>query len=308
MPPPDRYVAGNFQLVIDGVKTGFLKSVDGGSAVAEVVSEMVGSSMFAKKHLGQVEYSPFLLQFPVTMSAALIEWINASWTGHAQRKDGAIIASDISLNAVSQREFSDALIAETTIPALDGSSKEAGYLTVKVVPEAVRTGKASGKVTNDQTKAKMWISSNFRVAIDGLDCSRITSVDSFTVKQVIAVEDLGNVRNYRLEPGRLEFPDLKITVAEAGAKSWFDWFDEFVIKGNSDESKEKKGSIALLSPDLKDELLRVDLFNLGIFRIGQDKFEANAERISTVTAYLYCERMELYFEKAPRAPASRATG
>jgi hypothetical protein len=51
--PARSYVAGNFQLVLDGVKCGFLKSVDGGAAVAEVISESVGSSCFAKKHLGQ---------------------------------------------------------------------------------------------------------------------------------------------------------------------------------------------------------------------------------------------------------------
>jgi hypothetical protein len=37
--PARSYVAGNFQLVLDGVKCGFLKSVDGGAAVAEVISE-----------------------------------------------------------------------------------------------------------------------------------------------------------------------------------------------------------------------------------------------------------------------------
>ena len=298
---PDRtFVAGNFHLELDGVKTGFLKSVDGGAAVGEVVSVMVGTQMFAKKHLGNVTYSPFVLQCPLSMAPALFDWINASWTAQAQRKDGAVVTSDAAQNAISQREFVGALITEVTIPALDVGSKEAGYLTVTVVPELARTGKASGKVTNDQTKAKAWITSNFRVAIDGLDCTRVTSVDSFTVKQPLAVDDSGNVRKFRLEPGRLEFPNLKITLNEVSAKSWNDWFDDFVIKGNSGESNEKKGSILLLSPDLKDELLRIDLYNVGIFRIGPDKAEANAERINTVTAHLYCERMELYFEKTEK--------
>lgn len=46
------------------------------------------------------------------------------------------------------------------------------------------------------------------------------------------------------------------------------------------------------SANLADELLRIDLFNLGIFRLGHDKGEANSDKISTVTAQLYCERME----------------
>ena len=65
---PRSYVAGNFQLVLDGVKTGFLKSLDGGAAVAEVVSEPVGSSHLSKKHLGQISYKPFVVQFGMSMT------------------------------------------------------------------------------------------------------------------------------------------------------------------------------------------------------------------------------------------------
>jgi hypothetical protein len=60
---------------------------------------------------------------------------------------------------------------------------------------------------------------------------------------------------------------------------------------------------------MADELLRIDLFNLGIFKIGNDKAEANSDRITTVTAHLYCERMELHAGGAPKAvTAPRAQG
>ena len=293
--PVRSYVAGNFQLVLDGVKCGFLKSVDGGAAVAEVISESVGSLYFAKKHLGQVSYGPLVLQFGLAMSKDVYDWINASWIGNYSRKNGAVVATDHTLAAVSQREFFNALVTETTIPPLDGSSKNPAYLTLKFAPEYTRITKASGKVTSPaKGDQKLWLPSNFRVTIGGLDCTRVSAVDSFTVKQSVATDDIGEARDYLREPTRLEFPNLKITLAESSAKSWFDWFDDFVIKGNSDESKEKNGSIALLSANLTDELLRIDLFNLGIFRIGPDKTEANSDRTTTVTAHLYCERMELH--------------
>jgi len=78
-----------------------------------------------------------------------------------------------------------------------------------------------------------------------------------------------------------------------------------VIKGDNDDSKEKNGSISLLGADLKEELMRIDLFNLGIFRIGQDRIEANSDRVATVSAHLYCERMELVLG-APAKPAVRS--
>ena len=35
----------------------------------------------------------------------------------------------------------------------------------------------------------------------------------------------------------------RVTVAEAGAQSWIDWFDDFVVNGNNDASKAKSGAI-----------------------------------------------------------------
>jgi hypothetical protein len=130
------------------------------------------------------------------------------------------------------------------------------------------------------------------------------------VKQSVVTDDIGDARDYQREPGRLEFPDLAITLAESSAKSWFDWFEDFVIKGNSGETTEKNGSIAFLSANLADELLRIDLFNLGIFKIGADKTEANSDRLTTVTAQLYCERMELHVgaegKAAPKVKGQKA--
>lgn len=295
---PDRIgTTGSFQLVLDGARTGFPRSVDGGSPVAAVISEKADSSGIAKKHLGKISYSPLVLQCGPRMGPVLFDWINASWTGKAQQKDGSILTADVSLAVISQRDFVHALITETTFPALDGSSKDPAYLTVTLAPEYTRDSKPSGKVTGEPVKQTLWTASNFRVAIDGLNCTRVMRVDALTVKQ--AVVEASDVRAGRL-PGQLEFPNLKITFSQVGAETWFAWFEDFVVKGNNDQSKEKNGSIALLSADMKDELLRIDLFNLGIFAIGPEKTDAGADKIAAVTAQLYCERMELHLsDKAP---------
>jgi len=314
--PARSYVAGNFQLVLDGVKTGFLKSVEGGGPVAEVISEPLGTSPYFKKHIGPVGYDPLAVRFGLSMATDIYYWINASWSGKYQRKNGAVVTTDQKLTAVSQREFFNALLTETTFPTMDGGSKDPAYLTIKFAPEYTRITKASGKVTGTtNSKQKLWLPSNFKVKIDGLDCTKVRSVESFTVKQSVATDDIGDARDYVREPGRLEFPNLVFTVMESSAKSWFDWFESFAVKGNNEDAKEKNGSIALLSANLVEELLRIDLFNLGIFKIGQDKAEANSDRVTTVTAHLYCERMELHLgatgpQQAPKVKgqASRVTG
>ena len=303
--PVRTFTGGNFQLMLDGLKCGFLKSVDGGAPVGDVIAES-GPAYFTRKHLGTIKYEPFVLQFGLAMGGQLYDWINASWNNNYTRKNGAVVATDVNFNAVSQREFFNALISETTIPALDGSSKEPGYLTLKVAPEYTRISKGSGTVSDiAKVTQKLWLPSNFKVTIDGLDCTKIRAVDSFTVKQAATTDDIGDARDYQRQPARLEFPNLKITLLESSAKSWFDWFDDFAIKGNNDDSKEKKGSIAFLSPNLADELMRIDLFNLGIFRIGYDKRDANSDGAATVTADLYCERMELHLAAAKSVTALR---
>jgi len=305
MPASRTYVSGNFQLVLDGVKTGFLKSVEGGAATAEVVSEASDqSSPFIKKHLGAITYEPLVVEFGLSMDKSIYDWISASWTKKYMRKNGAIVTTDQRMNAVSQREFFNALITEVGIPACDGSSKDPAYLTVKFAPEYTRISKASGKADGGtKGKQKAWLTSNFRVKIGDLDCTRIKSVAAFSVTQKVATDDIGDARDYQLEPGDLEFPNLAITLAESSAKGWFDWFDSFVLKGNNEDKKEKNGSISFLAPNLSDELLRIDLFNLGIFKISHDKGEAKAEKVSTVTAHLYCERMELHLGAEKTAPS-----
>ncbi|MDQ3813127.1 MAG: hypothetical protein M3347_04150, partial [Armatimonadota bacterium] len=74
--------------------------------------------------------------------------------------------------------------------------------------------------------------------------------------------------------------------------TWLDWHEDFVVKGNNDQTREKIGTLIFLSPNQQTELARLNFFNLGIFRIAPDKSEAHADAIRRATVELYCERME----------------
>jgi phage tail-like protein len=291
------YVAGNFFLNLDGVKTGFLKSVDGGGIVGDVVSEASGASYYTKKHIGNVKYEDININIGFSMTKAIYDWIAASWQMNYQRKNGAIVACDYKLDAKTQREFFNALITETTIPAADGASKEPAYLSIKFAPEYTRYSKASGKAAGEYGKneQKLWLPSNFRLEIDGLDCTKVNKVDSFTIKQTVQQDAIGDARDYAIEPGKLEFPNLKITMAESHSDSWWQWHKDFVIDGNNDEGREKGGRLVFLSPNRQTELAEVKFSNLGIFKINADKAEANADAIKRVSAELYCEKMEFNY-------------
>jgi hypothetical protein len=289
--PVRAYVAGNFMLSLNGANAGGLKSVEGGTAYADVVQESQGPSSFLGKHLGQPRYEDITIRVAPSLSPPLASAIADSWLNKAQRLNGAITAYDTSMNAQSSREFVNALISETTIPACDGASKEPGYLTIKLAPELTRSGKAAGKAaTAGKAADKAWIPANFKLELDGLDCTRVSKVDAFTVKTPISSDRVGKERNYEKTPSAPEFGSLSVTMSAAQADSWQRWHEDSVIKGNATE---KNGTLTLLAPNRTDALLTIKLFNVGIYALRSPKPDANAESIARLEAGLYVERMEL---------------
>jgi hypothetical protein len=288
------YVAGNFAFNLEGVKTGFLRSVDGGAISAEVIPEHVAGTTLVAKHIGQPKYEDFELQLGFSMAPEIYDWISASWNSNFARKNGAIVAADYKLDAKSEREFFNALITETTIPACDAASKDPAFLSIRFSPEFTRFSKASGKISTEAGKStqKTWLPANFRLEIDGIDCSKVSKIESFTVKQTVVDSPTGNSRDYQKEPATLEFPNLTITFSEGSAQTWRDWHDDFVIKGNNGSDREKKGRLILLSPNRQEELVVITFHNLGIFRLTNDKQQANGDAAAKVTAELYCEKMD----------------
>ena len=294
------YVFGNFHFDLDGVKCGFIKSIEGGDVQAEVIQEPTGPDYFVHKHIGKPKYNDITMQVGFSMTKPIFDWIKASWEGNYQRKKGAITACDHKLQAQSVREFFEALVTETTIPAMDGGSKEPTYMTLKFAPEWIRYKKGDGKKVSGEYgspkgEQKAWLPANFRLEIPGLDCTRVNKVDSFTVKQSAIEDSFGDARDVPKEPGKLEFPNLKITFSEQTIDSWQAWHEDFVIRGNNGQDQEKSGALIFLSSNREKELGRVTFNNLGIFKLSPEKSEANADQIKRVTAELYCERMELTY-------------
>ena len=167
------------------------------------------------------------------------------------------------------------------------------YLTVKFAPEYTRTTKPAGKagkLTAD--KQKLFTAANFKVDIAGLDCSKVSKVEAFTIRQAVVTDNIGDARDHVREPGKLEFPNLKITFPETIAQTWEAWFEDFVIKGNNGDANEKEGALVFLTPNLKTELAQITLHNLGIFALRRGPI-ANDAAVRRMTAELYCERMEL---------------
>ena len=288
------YVAGRYALTLDGANVGSINSIEGGGATAEVVIEKTGSDYFSRKHLAPVKYQDISLTTGLD-SRPLTDWIKETVEGRYSRKSGSVVAATQDLKAVSELQFFNGLIREITFPALGGPSKDAASLVLKIAPEYTRLQSASGaKVAGgvDKLAQKRWLASNFRFVMDGLEAGKVSRIESFTFALKVSDDPIGESRDYIKEPGKLDFPDLKLTLAQSYADDWVRWHDDFVIKGNNGQDREKNGAIVYLDPSLKIELARLNLFNCGIFSLAPGKQESNAEKMASLTAELYCERME----------------
>lgn len=298
--------ADKFTLTLDGVSCGFVDTIQGGDIFAEVVDYRSGGTLFAKKILGRSKYEPFNVQVGFGMARPVYDWIAASWTGNFQRKEGAITTVDANLNAAAQSEFSRALISAVTMPALDAASKDAARITLTFTPELTRFAKASGKVPAGTARAKRVTAANFRLELDAVVCSNVRKIEAFTVLIPLVTVSVGGARDVHEEATQVEFPNLSVTIVDGpAAASWQTWFEQAVINGQAGTGG-KNGAIVYLAADMKTEVARVALHNVGICALRRHQHRSGSEGARTLVAELYCERMELQVgQPAPTKPVGK---
>jgi hypothetical protein len=282
---------GPFALRLANNEVSRLIAADGGLVYADVLGQVHGSEHFARKRLGPPKYEDFSLRVGASMSRGLFDWLAASWTAQAPKRNGSLLMLGNGLDIRTEQEFTGALIAETTFPALETASSDFVNLTVRFTPAFVRWKKGVGTIPPGPSGPRDWISSNFRIEIDGLDCTRVTRIDSFTVKRRVTTASSGSGES-TLSAGTVDFPNLTITLPESRAASWYDWHDDFVVQGHNDDSRERRGVLRFLTPNFATELARLELYRLGIIKITRRTVSSGTTQGVQVTAELYCEQMK----------------
>lgn len=286
------YTAGKFTLEIEGKDAGFLDSVEGGEAVASVVAERADAGVgtgVVRKHIGDVTYAPLRMELGSGMAASVHERIGNWLQGNAAPFNGAVVFLDYNFREQRRLEFRDARIVEVAFPAMDGGDRTRVHIVLTLQPASTRFDTSSSGTHRGSPAGKSQkqpLASNFRLAIRELVTRHVGRVEALVVKQAITVDF---PRDAVLQP--LLVPNLVFTLPEADAKDCFDWFDDFVIKGDSQQDRELSGSLEWLAPDGKQVLFKLDFLNLGIFRIQRERSETGVELMARVRVSLYCEQM-----------------
>jgi len=287
-----RFAGDLFSIEIDGASAGWIKGVTGGIPSADIVIEKIGADHIAKKHIANVKYEDISVSSEIGRTKGFYEWVKASFDKAAVHKTGSVVGNTKGLKQKSSGDFTNALISEFTVPALDAGSKDAAKMTIKFRPESTSVRPRSGKSAQPAQGANL--RGNWKLEIDGIDTRRVSKIDSFTVKQGFA-QGAGSV--YELEPTSMEIPNLVVYTTPDATQDWLAWFDDFVIKGNSGDDKERSGSLIFMN-DAGTEVARVGLSHLGLFKVTPEKVEAGSESIRRVKCEMYCEDMSFKFGTA----------
>ncbi len=296
------YVAGNFGLRIDGDSSlGWLYSFEGGMPNTEVVLEKIGPDHLQRKHVSQPKYEDLTVTFGTGMSESFWAWIQESFDRNYTRRHGEVIAADFNFKQTSSLEFFNALVSEVTFPALDASSRDNCKVSVKLTPEFTKfkvspRGGAAVQFEGDQRKQKRWSPSNFRLKVDGVDCSRVFKIEALTLKQKLTDYAIGELRDIQKEPTQVEYPNLVVTVAESHSEAWWKWYDDFAVRGNNGEDAERTATLEYLTPTFDKALLTLSFDRVGIFKATPDKAEAGSEQIRRNKFELYCESMTFKYD------------
>ena len=277
---------------LDGTFAGWVQSAEGGGAVGDVVTEKQGPDGISKKHLAGVKYEDITVNCGTGMSKAFYQWIQDTLGLKGARKNGAIIESDFNARERSRMEFTNALISEVGLPALDASSRATAKMTLKITPEFTRLKAGSGgQIKFESSFQVKWRTSDFKLKIDGLDdaTSRALKIEAITIKQKVVENPIGENRDPAQQPAGLDFSDLAVSVADSHAKSFYDWHQDFVIQGNNGDDQERSGTLDYLDSRLRP-LFTLTFSHLGIYRLDKQSPVAR-DQILTVKGEMYVERI-----------------
>ncbi len=294
------YTAGRFVFEFDDRHPlGFVASLDGGQFKSDPVTYVQGGDFYPTKYAGRAKFDDITVGVGAVMSPTFWRWVSSSLAGKPERRNGALVGLDSDYRERSRRSFYNAIIAEIGFPALDGASRNAATITVKMTPEFIKWEPGDGSSTRAQQakdqmqKQKMWIPSNFRFQLDRFknDSLRNCKIDAFTVKQHVIDNPVGSEKWARKAVGRLELPSLVVTFPEGEVEPWMKWYETAVVEGNR-KDQYTTGAIVYWTADQR-ELMRLELGGVSLQSLEIDKYEAGKEGIAQAKATLNVEMMTL---------------
>jgi hypothetical protein len=269
---------------IDGIACPEVTAWSGGDFVGTVVVQS------GKKHVANIGVEPITIETVLPLSPALTACVADLCTNQTNPKTLQLTNLDSSGSAVgSSLQARNALLTELRFPALDAGSKEPLRLTLVFVAEQIRAAAATSTTTPTTRRAATPSVSNFKINITGLNTSRVSRIEPFTIKRVLPSDNIGVLRTPTAQSNPTTFPDLSLNFGEGAPTDWSTWRDDFFVNGKHLEADEKDGSLQILASDLHTVLFSLQLSHIGLLCFSSQPDANNLP--NRARADLYCEQM-----------------
>jgi len=292
----ETFTAGMFQATLSGEAADAIEAVEGGDAVG-VVTIDAGPADIPNKHLArEFVVEPISLRFQPS-AAGLVRWASEGLPPMRALRTGAIRGASVDGIVLAERTFKDAIVTRVDFPGLDVASLEGDSLRMIVQPVSTTYSLVEDGSTLKTVKTPKRITrAAFRLTIDQLDTSGVATIAPLSILQPIQPLAGGgfHATGYQVS-------NLVVSLSAAKSESWFAWFDDFVVKGNSTDSSERTGKVEYLSADLKSVIGTVELRGLGIVSIGAERADGWVTRKGAKSASGRVVA-ELYVESATLKP------
>jgi len=303
-PRVSAYSAAHFALELAGLPDiGMFRSIEGGGIKADVMTYQNGGTYDRWRQLGRPKFEDLKLQVGMAMSEGFYKWIAEFFGGKAVRKNGAVVAADFLYKERARREFTEAMISEIVFPKLDGADKNTAYMNVTMAVEDIQF-KPGDQHELAQNKGfeeqKAWKACNFMFKLDGFPCcSRVSKVDSFTVKQTVIEYHSGGRHGPSKTPSAIDWPQLSFYLPEIDAQPLLDHVKRRIVGGEVPNADRLNGQIDMYdNSEKKGVHFEMHFHGADIINVAPDKSDASSEEMKMVKVDMYVERMEFKYVKA----------
>ncbi len=180
--PTRSFPPGNFLVEIAGASAGYARNLQGGGAIADVITEKVGADHIVHKHVGGVRFEDIVLTCDAGLSKTFYDWVDQTFQSKSYlRRDGAVVVVEGG-KEISRLEWKSGLITWAEFPALDASSKDFVAMTIKISPEFTRSAKGSGS-PSARRHGRAGSATAFLLRIDGLEdaCRHVSRIEPIAV-------------------------------------------------------------------------------------------------------------------------------
>jgi hypothetical protein len=287
------YATRGSTLEIDTKPVGMMQSVDGGYATADVAVSRLGPDQTPMKNVTSVHYEPITVRGDVS---SLTDLARRAIDKPMQVSGRLVTVSLGGRGAGSSLEFFNATATKVAITDLDAGNRDPCYIEITLAPE--RTQRVEGGSTDSRMAAKQerCLRSNFAVKIPGVVTNGVSKVENIAMIRELAPDNAGQMREATKNPGKVNIPNVVLTVTEASAKDFWSWYDSFLIKGDNGQDKEKTIDIQLMGPDMKTSVLTLQGTGVGIVAMRP---LAGNDNVPKVEVELYVEKWAIGGGVAP---------